>query len=247
MNKDLGSALRLQELDLRMSELRREIATLPKQIAQIEKALEAHNRRLELDKAALAANQRDRKKLDADITTHQQKISKLRDQMLGAKTNEQYRAFQNEIEFAEASIRKCEDQILELMGTSESLDQNVKKAEAALAQERKVVEAQKAKAKTRTEADQQELKKLESDRVTVAKTLPSDVLTIYDRLRTRYYKDGDVIAEAKDGLCMKCMMALRPQFFQEVKLSTSISFCENCRRILYYQAPAEDVEAQMNG
>ncbi|MBN9664083.1 MAG: hypothetical protein J0H49_38135 [Acidobacteria bacterium] len=247
MNKDLGSALRLQELDLRMSELRREIATLPKQIAQIEKALEAHNRRLELDKAALAANQRDRKKLDADIGAHQQKISKLRDQMLGAKTNDQYRAFQNEIEYAEASIRKCEDQILELMGASESLDQNVKKAEAALAQERKVVEAQKAKAKTRTEADQQELKKLEGDRAEVAKGLPANILTVYERLRTRYYKDGDVIAEAKDGLCMKCMMALRPQFFQEVKLSSTISFCENCRRILYYEAPAEDVEAQMNG
>ncbi|QOY88511.1 zinc ribbon domain-containing protein [Paludibaculum fermentans] len=247
MNKDLGSALRLQVLDLRMSELQREIATLPKQIAQIEKALEAHNKRLELDKAALAANQRDRKKLDTDITSHQQKISKLRDQMLGAKTNDQYRAFQNEIEFAEASIRKCEDQILELMGASESLDQNVKKAEAALAQERKVVEAQKAKAKTRTDADQQELKKLGAERAEVAKTLPADVLTIYDRLRTRYYKNGDVIAQAKDGLCQMCMMALRPQFYQEVKLSTTINFCENCRRILYYEAPAEDVEAQMNG
>ena len=30
---------------------------------------------------------------------HEQKISKLRDQMLGAKTNEQYRAFQHEIEY----------------------------------------------------------------------------------------------------------------------------------------------------
>lgn len=247
MNKDLGSALRLQELDLRMSELRREIATLPKQIAQIEKTLEAHNRRLELDKAALAANQRDRKKFDSDISGHQQKISKLRDQMLGAKTNDQYRAFQHEIEFCEESIRKCEDGILELMGASEPLEQNVKKAEAALATERKTVEAQKQKAKARTEADQQELKKLEAERAEAAKSLPPQILSTYDRLRTRYYKDGDVIAEAKDGLCMKCMMALRPQFYQEVKLSETINFCENCRRILYYEVPVQDVEAQMNG
>ncbi|WP_321475138.1 C4-type zinc ribbon domain-containing protein [uncultured Paludibaculum sp.] len=230
-----------------MSELRREIATLPKQIAQIEKTLEAHNRRLELDKAAQAANQRDRKKIDSDISGHQQKISKLRDQMLGAKTNDQYRAFQHEIEFCEESIRKCEDQILELMSSSEALEQNVKKAEAALAQERKVVDSQKLKAKARTEADQQELKKLDVDRAEVAKTLPANTLVIYDRLRTRYYKDGDVIAEAKDGLCTKCMMALRPQFFQEVKLSTTLTFCENCRRIIYYEEPAADVEAQMNG
>lgn len=166
--------------------------------------------------------------------------------MLGAKTNDQYRAFQNEIEFAEASIRKCgpDPRTHGRLGVAGSERQ---KAEAALAQERKVVEAQKAKAKTRTDADQQELKKLGAERAEVAKTLPADVLTIYDRLRTRYYKNGDVIAQAKDGLCQMCMMALRPQFYQEVKLSTTINFCENCRRILYYEAPAEDVEAQMNG
>lgn len=247
MNKDLGLALRLQELDLRMSELRREIATLPKQIAHIEKALDAHNRRLELDKTALTANQRDRKKMDADIAVHQQKISKLRDQMLAAKTNDQYRAFQKEIEFCEESIRKCEDQILDLMSASEPLERAVKEAEGALARERKVVDAQKEKAKARTDADQQELKKLAVDRAEAAKGLPASIMTVYERLRTRYYKDGDVIAQAKDGLCLKCMMAMRPQFYQEVKLSSSILFCENCRRILYYEEPAQDVEAQMNG
>ena len=78
-------------------------------IALIEKALESHNRKLEADKAALTANQKDRKRLEGEIQMHQQKISKLRDQMLGAKTNEQYQAFQHEIEFCQTEIRRAED------------------------------------------------------------------------------------------------------------------------------------------
>ena len=59
--------------------------------------------------------------------------------MLGAKNNEQYKAFQHEIDFIAKEIRKAEDRILELMTESEPLDANVKKAEVALQEEKRVV------------------------------------------------------------------------------------------------------------
>jgi predicted nucleic acid-binding Zn-ribbon protein len=246
MHKDIATALRLQSLDVRIADLRREIATLPKQIAQIERALDAHNKRLEADKAALAANQRDRKKLDADVQAHHQKISKLRDQMLGAKTNDQYRAFQNEIEFCEQAIRKCDDLSLEQMSAAEALEKNVKIAEAALATERKTVDAEKQRAKACADADKAELAKALALRAEEAKSMPAPLMTMYERLRTRYYKDGDTIAEARDGKCMTCMITLRPQFFQEVKAGEVVKFCENCRRILYHPDAATDVAANMD-
>ena len=110
MTVEIEQVTRLQSLDLKIAELEREVATLPKHIAQIEKALDSHLRRLEADRAALAANQKERKSLEDEVKVENQKISKLRDQMLGAKTNEQYRAFQHEIEFAEKEIRKAEDE-----------------------------------------------------------------------------------------------------------------------------------------
>ena len=110
--------------------------TLPKHIAEIEKKLGAHERKLDADRAALAANQKERKKCESDIPVQEQKISKLKDQMLSAKTNEQYRAFQHEIEFCQKEIRRLEDRILELMSESEPLEKNVKAAEAALKEEK---------------------------------------------------------------------------------------------------------------
>ena len=157
MHPDVHLVIQLQSLDQKIATLENEVAALPRHIAAIEKALESHLRKLEADKAALSANQKDRKRLEGDIQVHQQKISKLRDQMLGAKTNEQYKAFQHEIEFIEKEIRDAEDRILELMSESEPLDQNVKRAEKALAEEKKSVEAEKNQARERTAADQKEL------------------------------------------------------------------------------------------
>src|SRR5438132_13009422 len=106
MLPDLKLVVRLQEIDNRLAGLSREIASLPKHIAEIEKKLTSHERKLEADRAALSANLKERKKCEGDIQIQEQKISKLKDQMSQAKTNEVYRAFQHEIEFCEKEIRK---------------------------------------------------------------------------------------------------------------------------------------------
>src|SRR3984893_15261524 len=164
MHPDTHLVIQLQSLDQKITALDKEVAALPRHIAVIEKTLESHVRKLEADKAALSANQKDRKKLEGDIQMHQQKISKLRDQMLGAKTNEQYRAFQHEIEFIEKEIRKAEDRILELMSESEPLDANVKTAEVALKAEKQAEESEKTKARQRTAEDQAALLQFRAER-----------------------------------------------------------------------------------
>ena len=180
MHPDTHLVIQLQSLDQRIAALEKEVAALPKHIAAIEKTLESHVRKLEADRAALVANQKDRKKFEGEIQVHEQKISKLRDQMLGAKTNEQYRAFQHEIEYAEKEIRKAEDRILELMTESEPLDQNVKKAEMALKEEKQTVESEKTTgARTNGGRSDHSSTELQAERAaTVAKLPPAIVTTI---------------------------------------------------------------------
>ena len=171
MAVDIDRVTRLQSLDQKIVELEKEVAALPKHIVRIEKALDSHLRRLEADRAALAANQKDRKGLEDDIKVHEQKISKLKDQTLLAKNNEQYRAFQNEIDFAQNEIRKCEDRIIELMAESEPLDAAVKKAEAALKEEKQHVEAEKTQARERTAVDQGKLEQFKAERAGIVSGL----------------------------------------------------------------------------
>lgn len=235
MSPDLQHILTLQSLDIKTTELEKEIAALPKHVAEIEKQLDAHKRKLEIDKAALVANQKERKKLEDDIKVQDQKISKLKDQMLSAKTNDQYRAFQHEIDYCTNEIRKYEDRILDLMSESEPLEAAVKSAEASLGEEGKKVEAEKKNARETSAAHQRQVAEIKAERARIKATASADYVSAYERIRKR---NTIAVSEAVEGRCTACQMILRPQLMQDLRKGDgTLMFCEYCKRILYYNPP----------
>jgi hypothetical protein len=48
---------------------------------------------------------------------------------------------------------------------------------------------------------------------------------------------GIGVAEAVDGRCSVCNIAMRLQFFQELRKGDQVMACESCGRILYYNPP----------
>jgi predicted nucleic acid-binding Zn-ribbon protein len=247
MLPDLKLVIRLQEVDNRLADLNKEISALPKHIADIETKLVSHERKLEADRAALVANQKERKKCEGDIQVQEQKTSKLRVQTLQAKTNEQYRAFQSEVEFCQTEIRKSEDRILELMGESEPLDRNVKIAEGALKTEKAQVEAEKQQARQKTAVAQNASAELIKERAGIVAGITPAVYQLYTRVCKM--RRGIGVAEALDGRCSECNMAMRLQFFQELRRGDRVMACEACLRILYYNPPkaVEDLGSTAQG
>ncbi len=233
MHPDLPLVRELQEIDHRIVELTREINYLPKHIAEIESRLDSHRKKLEADRAALTANQKDRKRLEDDIKVWEQKIAKLRDQMNEAKTNEQYWAFQHEIQYAQGEIRKIEDRILDRMTEAEGLELNVRAAEAALKEEAADVEAEKRRATQRTEADRAELAERQKRRAALAASVSPRTLAIYERISR--HRGGVAVAAVQDGRCLACNVVLRLAYFQQVRLNQDVFTCEACGRILYYE------------
>ena len=235
MHPDLVMASRLQALDQRITAIEKEIAALPKHIAEIEKQLDIHLKRLEADKAALAANATGRKKMEGDVELARQKVSKLKDQMMSAKTNEQFKAFQHEIEFLEKETRNNEDKILDLMGSAEPLDAAVKKADAELKAEKAQVEKEKAEARKQTSKDLKALAELKAERLTAVAEMQPDLYRVYENLRKRW--GPNVVVEVAGSLCKGCKLLMRPGFQQELQVGDKLMQCENCGRMLIYNPP----------
>jgi predicted nucleic acid-binding Zn-ribbon protein len=239
MNPDLQNLKELQEADREISRLSQEIAALPRRVAVIEAKLADSKARKERALAAIKAGEVSKRKFESQIQDLQQKVSKYRDQMLGVKTNQEYKALTTEVEFAQQHIREAEDKILEGMLATESQEKDLKTAEAELKAEAVEIEKEKAEARSRTEVDEKEMAVWNSKRNTLRAAITPDVLRHYDRvLKLR----GSAMAEAVDHMCSACSVKLRPQLYNEVRTNEQFIICDSCHRILWYD-PARDVPA----
>ena len=248
MNPDIALVRQLQLVDSRVRELAEEIARLPKYVAEIESKLEAHKQALAADQEALEENRKARRLMDGEISTWQQKMSHLRVQMGEAKTNEQFRVFQREIDFAEKEIRQTEDRILDKMVEADTIEGNVGQAEKALQAESAVVAKEVEQTKTRVAKDEDELAVERGKRSELASSVSGPVLSVYERAYK--LRGGTAVAAASDDRCMVCNVVLRPHVAQKLRLGEEILKCESCGRILYSQdlddTPLEDPAGESN-
>lgn len=241
MHPDLKAVVEVQQLDQQVAELTALIDSLPKQIQTLQSQLDDFIHAHEDRKKRLAANLKERKDLEGDIKSIQQKITKHKDQLYQVKTNEQYRAMLKEIEGEEANTRRIEDQILEKMIESEDIQGHVQEAAARLDGEKARVAAEIKHLQDERQKDLDEREHLQAQRKELAAGLSESVLALYERIRS--YRTGPAVAEVRGGLCTACNIQLRPQVYNEVRTGAAVMTCENCSRIQYYVEPeAEQTE-----
>ncbi|HUI41960.1 MAG TPA: C4-type zinc ribbon domain-containing protein [Terriglobia bacterium] len=231
MHPDLATVRELQAVDRTIGSLTSRIQVIPSQIKQIEDQLNAFLHALEEHKQRLAANQKERRDLDAETQMIRAKISKHRDQLYELKSNEQYKAMLHEIGGEEAKIRGIEDRILEKMTEAEELEKFVHDAAARLEGERSRVAAEKQELGNERAADEASRKEAQERRRTLAAALVGATLQLYEKARKAR---GTAVVEVVDGSCAGCHVKLRPQYFNEVRSSEALLTCESCGRILYY-------------
>jgi predicted nucleic acid-binding Zn-ribbon protein len=240
MNRDLSLLRDLQHVDRRIHEITEEVKRLPKYVAEIEAKLSSHKQQLDADKQRLSDNQKSRRQTEGEIAAHEQKVSRLRDQMNEARTNEQYHAFQHEIQFEQGEIRKLEDRILDKMEEAESLEKNVRMAEEALKVETQKVQREVSETKARVAEDERVLADERKHRDKLASDVSADALRLYEQVRRAH--GGIAIAAALADRCQNCNVVFRPQFSYQVRRNENIMTCESCGLILYYEAPGAGVE-----
>lgn len=234
---------KLQSIDRRLAHCHRMKEYEPRRLAaQQARVAEAEAKLKGLD-TKHGNSQKDISLKELDIKARQEKINRLKAQMLTVKTNKEYQAFLKEISLEEVEKSRVEDELLELMVGTEGFSSE----EAAL---RQAIDAAKKQVETITvevkaalaEADAEE-SMLASERAAVAAQLDADTLRRYESLfRSR---NGEAVVEAtfepgsggEEGqyLCRGCNMPLTHQMMNLMLLGKDIITCKSCSRILYIE------------
>jgi hypothetical protein len=244
MNADLERLIALQALDSTADAARKKLAAEPEHDKALEALLEAARQRLAAAKEQAATNTAARRAIEKDVAVQQGRLSKYRETAMAVKTNVEYHAVQKEIAFAQTEIKALEDKELELMVAADELTAAVKKAEADLASQQKITEADR-KATTAQHGElQTALEKMATERARLVEGIDKAALLIFEQVSRK--RNGVAVAEARDGICTICHVRLRPQVFNTVLRNDSIIQCDSCNRILFF-TPAPPAAATPGG
>jgi hypothetical protein len=234
MDPHLQRLQELQVLDSRVAGLERKLEAIPGRIQTIRDALQQSKTGVDAIRSKLDGARKDIRTKEKELEYQAAQRKKLEAKLYEVKTNKEYSAVLAEIEGAKVEKDRLEEEILALMELQERMGREVVEGEARL-------RPQDAEAKVQEAAAAEELRALEvdvegarSERESVARDVPRDVLVQYGRLLKG--RAGLAVAlVGSNGICSGCRVTLTPQRFNEARQSAQILVCENCGRFLYYQ------------
>jgi predicted nucleic acid-binding Zn-ribbon protein len=233
---EIANLVRLQNLDDEIRALRSRLTAIPKEIEALQKEIAAERKNLEDAQKALTEAQKAQRGHESELGQSEEKIRKYKDQLMNVKTNDEYRAMQHQIETAAKEVSDVEDKILRDYDAVKELEEKKRQRQAELEKGQKEISVMEAELDAERARLEGELATRLQSRDDVLHAIPGELFSDYDRIaRTR---GGVAMAEAIDERCQVCMVRLRPQMFQELRMGEKILHCESCRRILYFQEKA---------
>lgn len=235
IKEDLKALVQLQSREL-------ELARVDDEIAAIEAARKASRAEIVAAEAVVKKAEQgvedalaEAKRLDLDLKSAEDVVSKFKDQMHNVKTNEQLWAIQEEIGHAEKGVSDVETKILEDLEIADSLEGVIAEKKAELSEEKKRVDAEIAEA-DRTEAELVATKaEVEAAIAEFARQVPADLMRKYESIRA--LRGGVGVAEVFEEYCLVCNTKVRPQLYVETCNLTDVMQCESCKRIIFVAEP----------
>jgi uncharacterized protein len=231
VHPELEQLLVLQDRQQRIKQIQTEVETLPLQKKSLEAQLTASVAGVEALKQKARKVEMDRKKLELDVGTRNESISRLKTQQYQTRKNDEFQAIGHEIERYENEIRKIEDEELELMIEADKLRADLGVEEKKAATVRESVTRQTADLEAKSKTLESRLEELTKERAEIAGKIDEDLLGRFERL---FKSKGDaVVVPLEHEVCTGCHMKVTTQTAHRAKAGKEIVSCDNCGRILY--------------
>jgi len=228
---ELEQLLVLQDRDQKIKQVGAELKTIPQQRRTLEAQLASSAAGLEALKQKARQVEVERKKLELDVGTRTDTISRLKTQQYETRKNDEFQAMGHEIERYAKEIQKIEDQELELMVQADQLKEQVMAEKKRTGAANESVGRQMSDLESKAKLLESRLEELRKERVDLAAKVEEDLLNRFERL---FASKGDAAVVALEHeVCTGCHMKITTQTAVRVKAGKEIVSCEQCGRILY--------------
>ena len=231
MHPELEQLLVLQDRQQKIRQIQAEIETVPLRRTSLEAQLAASVSAVDALKQKARQVEVDRKRLELDVGTRTESISRLKTQQYQTRKNDEFQALGHEIERYENEIRKIEDEELELMVQVDKIKADLAEEEKKAAGVRESIARQTADLDEKSKALQSRLEELTREGAELAGKIDEDLLARFERL---FKSKGDAaIVAIEHGVCTGCHMKVTSATSASARAGKEIVNCENCGRILY--------------
>jgi uncharacterized protein len=230
---ELAQLIALQNADTNIRRLQTEIESIPERRAEIEREFDQRAFEIRALEERRDNARHERTRLEAEIFEQKQRAERADRNLMAAKKPEEYTAAIREADAARKQISAFETQVLEQMEISDQAEKDLTERAPEVEKLRVEMEASFKAFDEQVKAQQKEIEDARANRERLTKELPKAMTALFNRISARI-RDGVAVAEARNGACTACYMALRPQIMSQVRKGDEVITCDNCNRILYY-------------
>ena len=232
MQVELEQLLILQDRAQKIRQVEAELRSLPLERKSLDSQVAAASASLEATKDRARHVEVEKKKLELDVGTRNESITRLKTQQYETRKNDEFSAMGREIERYQNEISALEDQELELMVQVDVLKAQIAAEEKQTAAAKDSIAKQIANLEAKQVTLTDRLEGLKREKEELAARVDEDLLDRFNRL---FASKGDAAVVALEhDVCTGCHMKITTQTAVRVRGGKEIVSCEQCGRILYF-------------
>ncbi len=231
--QNAAALYQLQQIDLELDRLTTEQQALSNSLqgnATLQKARAEHTATLQ----QLHASQQAQKEaewtledLSRRLSTHEQRLYS------GTVSNpKELASLQQEAQRLRAQQSHQEDRVLEVIETTEALQETAQRKTNTLQQAEETWQKENAAMILHREQLEGRKQETQAKRTAFASGVDAALLSRYEAIRRT--KQGRAVSKVEQSSCQWCRVILTPSELQRVRINNELQTCSNCGRILYF-------------
>lgn len=206
--------------------------TIPTDLVEVDNAYREKVETIEKLRVRLSEAEREARRGEAELSDLREKHKKYQTQLRNVQSSREYGAVLNEIDGVDRLIRSTEDRVL-------SLEEEMEQARKDLSQREENFPVETEEHEGRLKGWRESQRAIDEELASAKEEIARLEVEIAPKERSEFRrlldkKGGVAIAKVVSGSCSACHVKIRPAAMQSLKAGREITYCDSCKRILYY-------------